>query len=64
MTIGADRGNSDQVRRHIFTAAYSYELPFGPGKPLANVRRARSANSSAAGSWLVLLTFAAECRFR
>jgi hypothetical protein len=27
-----DRGNSDQVRRHIFTAAYSYELPFGPGK--------------------------------
>ena len=30
----ADRGNSDQVRRHIFTAAYSYELPFGPGKPL------------------------------
>lgn len=29
-----DRGNSDQVRRHIFTAAYTYELPFGPGKPL------------------------------
>lgn len=27
-----DRGNSDQVRRHIFTTAYSYELPFGPGK--------------------------------
>jgi hypothetical protein len=27
-----DRGNSDQVRRHIFTAAYTYELPFGPGK--------------------------------
>ena len=27
-----DRGNSDQVRRHIFTASYSYELPFGPGK--------------------------------
>ncbi|MPZ19488.1 MAG: hypothetical protein GEV06_16450 [Luteitalea sp.] len=29
---GADWGNSDQVRRHIFTLAYSYELPFGPGK--------------------------------
>ena len=28
----ADRGNSDQVRRHIFTLAGSYELPFGPGK--------------------------------
>jgi hypothetical protein len=27
-----DRGNSDQVRRHIFTTAYTYELPFGPGK--------------------------------
>jgi hypothetical protein len=26
------RGNSDQVRRHVFTAAYNYELPFGPGK--------------------------------
>jgi hypothetical protein len=32
----ADRGNSDQIRRHIFSLAYSYELPFGPGKPLAN----------------------------
>jgi len=29
----ADRGNSDQIRRHIFTVAYSYELPFGPNKP-------------------------------
>ena len=27
-----DRGNSDQVRRHIFSAAYTYDLPFGPGK--------------------------------
>ena len=27
-----DRGNSEQIRRHIFTAAYSYDLPFGPGK--------------------------------
>jgi hypothetical protein len=33
----ADRGNSDQIRRHIFTAAYSYELPFGPGKRFAPV---------------------------
>jgi hypothetical protein len=33
-----DRGNSDQIRRHIFTAAYSYELPFGPGKKFLNVR--------------------------
>jgi hypothetical protein len=31
----ADRGNSEQVRRHIFTVAYSYDLPFGPGKPFA-----------------------------
>lgn len=35
--LRADRGNSDQIRRHIFSLAYSYELPFGPGKPLANV---------------------------
>jgi hypothetical protein len=28
----ADRGNSDQIRRHIFTANYNYELPFGKGK--------------------------------
>jgi hypothetical protein len=33
-----DRGNSDQVRRHIFTAAYSYELPFGTGKHFLNFR--------------------------
>ena len=33
----ADRGNSDQVRRHIFTIAYSYDLPFGPGKRFASV---------------------------
>ncbi len=35
--VRADRGNSEQVRRHIFTAAYSYELPFGPGKRFANM---------------------------
>lgn len=27
-----DRGNSEQVRRHIFTLAWSYDLPFGAGK--------------------------------
>jgi hypothetical protein len=32
-----ERGNSDGIQRHIFTGAYSYELPFGPGKPMANV---------------------------
>lgn len=32
-----DRGNSDQIRRHIFTAAYNYELPFGRGKRWLNV---------------------------
>jgi hypothetical protein len=31
-----DRGNSDSVRRHIFSAAWSYELPLGAGKPFAN----------------------------
>jgi hypothetical protein len=33
----ADRGNSDQIRRHILTAAYNYELPFGKGKSFGNV---------------------------
>lgn len=32
-----DKGNSEQVRRHVFSAAYTYELPFGPGKKFANV---------------------------
>jgi hypothetical protein len=27
-----DWGNSDQMRRHVFTMAYSYDLPFGKGK--------------------------------
>lgn len=30
-----DRGNSDQVRRHVFAAAWSYDLPFGAGKRFA-----------------------------
>ncbi|MCZ2146617.1 MAG: carboxypeptidase-like regulatory domain-containing protein [Bryobacterales bacterium] len=32
----AERGNSDQMRRHVLSAAYSYELPFGTGKALLN----------------------------
>jgi len=28
----ADRGNSDQIRRHIWTFAGSYDLPFGGGR--------------------------------
>ena len=32
----ADRGNSDSMRRHVFTAEYSYELPFGKNKKFLN----------------------------
>jgi hypothetical protein len=32
-----ERGNSEQVRRQIFTLAYSYDLPMGPGKRFAAV---------------------------
>jgi len=45
-----DRGNSDAVRRHIFTAAYAYELPFGPGKPWLNVR---GALGQIVGGWQI-----------
>lgn len=45
-----DKGNSDQVRRHIFSAAYSYELPFGPGKRWMNVR---GAAGKIVGGWQV-----------
>jgi hypothetical protein len=45
----ADRGNPDQVRRHIFTAAYSYELPFGPGKPFFG--SAGGISRKLAGGW-------------
>ena len=31
-----DRGNLDYVRRHVTTANYVYDLPFGRGKALAN----------------------------
>ncbi len=35
-----DYGNSDQVRRQVFTASYSYDLPFGSGKKfLSNAGR-------------------------
>jgi Carboxypeptidase regulatory-like domain/TonB dependent receptor len=46
----ADRGNSDQIRRHIFTIAYSYDLPFGPGKPFANVS---GALGKLVGGWQI-----------
>jgi hypothetical protein len=40
----ADRGNSDQMRRHVLSATYSYELPFGKGKALlGNPNRAMDA---------------------
>ncbi|MBL8176530.1 MAG: carboxypeptidase regulatory-like domain-containing protein [Bryobacterales bacterium] len=45
-----DRGNSDQVRRHIFTTAYTYELPFGPGKKFAT---AGGAAGKIVGGWQV-----------
>jgi hypothetical protein len=46
----ADRGNSDQIRRHIFTLAYSYDLPLGPGRRYAN---ARGALGYLIGGWQV-----------
>lgn len=33
----ADRGNSEQIRRHIFTMTYSYDLPFRASGPLQKV---------------------------
>jgi hypothetical protein len=47
----ADRGNSDQIRRHIFTAAYSWELPFGPGKPFFG--SAGGVSGKIAGGWSI-----------
>lgn len=44
-----DRGNSDQIRRHIFTAAYSYELPFGEGRPLLS--GVRGVGGKIIGGW-------------
>lgn len=45
-----DRGNSDQVRRHIFSAAYTYELPFGTGKRFLNQSR---LGARVLGGWQV-----------
>jgi hypothetical protein len=47
--VSADRGNTDGVRRHVFTAAYSYELPFGKGKALLN--NAGTAMNALVGGW-------------
>ncbi len=47
----ADRGNSDGMRRHVVTAEYSYELPFGKGKKfLGGVGR---LGQIAAGGWQI-----------
>ncbi|HEY7212322.1 MAG TPA: carboxypeptidase-like regulatory domain-containing protein, partial [Bryobacteraceae bacterium] len=47
--ISADRGYTDGVRRHVFTAAYSYELPFGKGKPFLN--NATGLTNALVGGW-------------
>lgn len=44
-----DYGNSEQVRRHVFSAAYTYELPFGRGKTW--LRNARGPVQLLAGGW-------------
>ena len=45
-----DRGNTDGIRRHVLAMAFSYDLPFGPGKPLAN---AGGALGKIIGGWQV-----------
>ncbi len=47
----ADRGNSDSMRRHVFTAEYSYELPFGKGKKFLN--EVNRAGQLAIGGWQI-----------
>ncbi len=47
--VSADRGNTDGVRRHVFTAAYSYELPFGKGK--AFLSNASGLANAVVGGW-------------
>lgn len=47
--VSADRGNTDGVRRHVFTAAYSYELPFGKGK--AFLGNASGLTNAIVGGW-------------
>jgi hypothetical protein len=46
-----DRGNSDQIRRQIWTFAGSYDLPFGKGKPLLS--SANQALNTLVGGWQV-----------
>lgn len=47
--VSGDRGNTDGVRRHVFSAAYSYELPFGKGKPFLS--GAGHALNALVGGW-------------
>ena len=47
--ISADRGYTDGVRRHVFTAAYSYELPFGKGKHF--LTNASGLTNALVGGW-------------
>jgi hypothetical protein len=47
--VRGDRGNTDGMRRHVFTAAYSYELPFGRGKAWLN--NAGTAMNALVGGW-------------
>ena len=61
----ADRGNSDQVRRHIFSAAYSYELPFGAGRALfSDVRGIGGQGHGRMGPFRVSHIFAPGSRSR
>jgi hypothetical protein len=46
-----DRGNSDQIRRHIWTFAGSYDLPFGDGKKFLS--GAHPFVKQVAGGWQV-----------
>jgi hypothetical protein len=47
--VSGDRGFTDGVRRHVFTLAYSYELPFGRGKALLG--NAGTAMNALVGGW-------------
>lgn len=46
-----DRGNSDQIRRHIWTFAGSYDLPFGTGRKYLSA--AHPLVKHALGGWQV-----------
>lgn len=47
--VRGDRGNTDGIRRHVFTTAYSYELPFGRGKALLG--NAGGFTNAIVGGW-------------